>query len=161
MELVIKEVALDLLLGLKVEEASVRVTREVVSDKDGFESYRVDVTTTDAPLVIGRRGETLLSFQHVLRLIAEKRADQIHGRKITLVVDVDGYRKRQEEEALELASRRAEIVRSSGNSVKLPSMSPYLRRLVHVFFTTPEWEDIATESTGVGAFRAVVLKKRG
>ena len=65
--LTIKEAALDLLSWLAVDEGSVRVTREA----EGAEvHYRVDISASDAPLLIGKHGETRDAFQHLLRLIA-------------------------------------------------------------------------------------------
>jgi len=158
MELTIKTAAEDILAALKIDEATVRVERKPQVEGEELEHYMVEIKTTDAPLLIGRHGDNLIAFQHILKLIAGKKADELN-RKITILVDIDGYRKRQEEEALSLAIRRANQVRSSGNSVKLPPMSGYMRRLIHMEFTKPEWEDIRTESTGERDFRAVVLKK--
>ncbi len=158
MELAIKSIAEDFLAGLQLEEASVLVSRRVEEEGEELEHYSVDVKTTDAPLLIGKHGDNLEAFQHILRLAASKKADDLN-RRSTLVVDVDGYRKRKEEDALDLAKRRAEQVRMSGNPVKLPSMSGFMRRLVHLELAKPEWEDLLTESTGERGFRAVVIKK--
>jgi len=157
MELVIKSTAEDILAALKLDEASVIVRRKEEQEGD-LEHYFVEVKTTDAPLLIGKHGDNLHAFQHLLRLIASKKGEELN-RKVTLIADVDGYRKRREEESIELALRRAEQVRTSGNSVKLPPMSSFVRRLVHLELKKPEWEDIITESTGDRGFRAVVIKK--
>ena len=160
MELIIKEVALDLLAGLKFDEASVRVERRQDQEDSEIEHYSVSVQTSSAPLLIGRHGDNLSSFQHVLKMIVSKKAQELN-RKVTVFVDVDGYRKRQEEELIELALRRAEQVRQSGNSIKLPPMSGYQRRLVHLELMKPEWaDDIETESTGERGYRAVVIKRK-
>ncbi|MFH1546606.1 MAG: R3H domain-containing nucleic acid-binding protein [Patescibacteria group bacterium] len=159
MELTIKTAAEDLLAGLQLEEASVRVERKTQEDGEELEHYLVEIKTTDAPLLIGKHGDNLEAFQHILRLAASKKAETLN-RQITLVVDVDGYRKRKEEDAVELAKRRAEQVRTSGNSVKLPPMSGFMRRLVHLELAKPEWDDIQTESVGNFGYRAVVIKSK-
>lgn len=159
MELKIKTLAEDFLAGLQLDEASCSVTRRVEEDGEELEHYLVEIKTTDAPLLIGRHGDNLEAFQHLLRLAASREADELN-RRLTLFVDVDGYRKRKEDEALELAKRRAAQVRSTGNPVKLPPMDSFLRRLVHLELAKPEWEDVATESTGRLGFRAVIVKKR-
>lgn len=158
MELVIKTAAEDILAGLQVDEATVRVERLPQSEEEELEQYLVEISTTDAPLLIGRHGDNLQAFQHILKLIVGKKSQELN-RRITILVDVDGYLKRKQEEAVELAVRRAQQVRSSGNPVRLPPMSGYLRRLIHLEFTKPEWEDIVTESMGERGYRAVVLKK--
>jgi spoIIIJ-associated protein len=158
MELVIKTAAEDILAGLQVDEATVRVERLAQSEEEELEQYLVEISTTDAPLLIGRHGDNLQAFQHILKLMVGKKSQELN-RRITILVDIDGYLKRKQEEAVELAVRRAQQVRSSGNSIKLPPMSGYLRRLIHMEFTKPEWEDVTTESTGERGYRAVVLKK--
>ncbi|MCF7845845.1 MAG: KH domain-containing protein [Candidatus Peribacteraceae bacterium] len=159
MELKIKTLAEDFLAGLQLDEASCSVTRRVEEDGEELEHYLVEIKTTDAPLLIGRRGDNLEAFQHLLRLAASKQATELN-RQLTLFVDVDGYRKRKEDDAIELAKRRALQVRSTGNPVKLPPMSGFMRRLVHLELAKPEWEDLATESTGRAGFRAIVIKKK-
>jgi len=158
MELKIKSIAEDLLAGLQLEEASCLVSRRE-EDEGDLEHYSVEIKTTDAPLLIGKHGDNLNAFQHLLRLAASRAADELN-RKITLVVDVDGYRKRKEEDAVELAKRRATQVRESGNPVKLPPMSGFMRRLVHLELAKPEWDDVITESAGNSGYRAVVIKRK-
>ena len=159
MEFAIKTAAEDFLVGLCLDEASVRVERKKETDEGELEHYFVAIKTTDAPLLIGRRGDNLVAFQHLLRLVASKKAKELN-RKVTLIVDVDDYLKRKENDALELAIRRARQVRASGNSVKLPPMSGFMRRLIHLELAKPDWEDVVTESVGRAGFRAIVIKRK-
>lgn len=158
MELQIKTLTEDFLAGLQLDEASCSVSRRVEVEGEELEHYFVQIKTTDAPLLIGRHGDNLEAFQHLLRLAASKKAEELN-RRVTLFVDIDGYRKRKEDEAVELAQRRALQVRTTGNPVKLPPMDGFLRRLVHLELAKPEWEDVTTESAGRAGFRAVVIKK--
>ncbi|MCF7836718.1 KH domain-containing protein [Candidatus Gracilibacteria bacterium] len=159
MELQIKTATEDLLAGLQLEEASCTVARKVEQDGEELEHYSVEIKTTDAPLLIGKHGDNLNAFQHLLRMISSKKADELN-RKIMVFVDVDGYRRRQDDDAVELACRRAEQVRASGNPVKLQSMSGFMRRLIHLELAKPEWDDVVTESVGSARFRAIVIKKK-
>jgi spoIIIJ-associated protein len=159
MELQIKTATEDLLAGLQLEEASCAVARKVEQDGEELEHYSVEIKTTDAPLLIGKHGDNLNAFQHLLRMISGKKADELN-RKIMVFVDVDGYRKRQDDDAVELACRRAEQVRTSGNPVKLQPMSGFMRRLIHLELAKPEWDDVFTESIGNSRFRAIVIKKQ-
>lgn len=158
MELQIKSLAEDFLAGLQLDEASCSVNRRVEEEGEELEHYLVEIKTTDAPLLIGKHGDNLNAFQHLLRLAASKKADELN-RRITLFVDVDGYRKRKEDDAVDLATRRATQVRETGNPSKLPPMSGFMRRLVHLELAKPEWEDVVTESIGRAGFRAIVIKK--
>ncbi len=159
MELTIKSAAEDMLAGLQLDEASVLVKRREDEEGREVETYLVEIKTTDASLLIGKHGDNLEAFQYILRFVANKKAEELN-RRVTLVVDVDGYRKKKEEEAVELAKRRAEQVRTSGNPVKLSPMSGFMRRLVHLELAKQEWDDIITESTGNSGYRAVVIKKK-
>lgn len=158
MELVIKSAAEDILAALQLDEASVRVQRKEQIEGTDLEQYLVDIKTTDAPILIGSHGESLRALQHLLRLVTSKKAKELN-RKITLLVDIDGYRQRQEEEFIALALRRAEQVRTSGNPIKLPPMSSYQRRLIHIELAKEQWTDIVTDSIGARGLRAVVIKK--
>ncbi|MFA6458229.1 MAG: R3H domain-containing nucleic acid-binding protein [Patescibacteria group bacterium] len=158
MELQIKTLTEDFLAGLQLDEASCSVVRRTETEGEELEHYFVQIKTTDAPLLIGRHGDNLEAFQHLLRLAASKKAEELN-RRVTLFVDIDGYRKRKEDEAVELALRRAQQVRTTGNPIKLPPMDGFLRRLVHLELAKPEWGDVTTESAGRAGFRAVVIKK--
>ncbi len=159
MEFKIKSLAEDLLAGLQLEEASCSVERRTDKDGEELEHYSVEIKTTDAPILIGKHGDNLNAFQHLLYLAASKEADELN-RRITIFVDVDGYRKQKEYDAVDLAKRRAEQVRTSGNSVKLSPMSGFMRRLIHLELAKPEWDDVITESTGSFGHRAIVIKKK-
>lgn len=107
-------------------------------------------------VLIGRRGETLAALQLLLHLVISRQADT----RDRVIVDVEGYRQRREENLRSMAQRIAEQVRSSGRSVMLEAMPPNERRIVHMALA--DYEDISTESEGEGDQRRVVVSlKRG
>lgn len=120
----------------------------------GSPVYRIDINSDEAATLIGYHGETIYALQHVLKTLVWKRAEQ----SIFIVLDVDSYRKRQEESILNLAMRKVETVRKSLQPQTLPPMSPYFRRIVHLELAKPEFNDIATESVGENDKRAVTIK---
>jgi spoIIIJ-associated protein len=73
-------------------------------------------------------------------------------------LDVDSYRKRQEESVLALAMRKVEVARKTYQDQVLPPMSPYFRRVIHMALAKPEYQDIITESIGEGDHRSVTIK---
>ncbi len=163
MELVIKNSTVDLLAWLGVAEAEVRVKRDG-SANDAVQHFAIAISCDSAPLLIGRHGETLLAFQHLLKLLVLKKLQQeAEGEekalRIALTVDIDGYRERQVEELLELAERRAAQVQTSGTPVRLPPVTSFLRRAVHLFIAE-KFEDLTTESTGFGARKVLTIKKK-
>ena len=107
-------------------------------------------------LLIGRRGETLSAIQLLLNLVVNKQTDQ----RERIIVDIEGYRGRREDNLRSMAYRIAQQVRQSGRPIMLEAMPPAERRIIHM--TLAESDDIATESTGEGDQRRVVVSlKRG
>lgn len=116
--------------------------------------YRIDIDTDEAAALIGYHGETIYALQHLLKSLMWKKKNE----NIFVVVDVDGYRKRQEESVIALAMRKVEEARTTFQDQMLPPMSPYFRRVVHMALLKPQFEDVMTESVGEGDHRAVVVK---
>lgn len=107
-------------------------------------------------VLIGRRGETLAALQLLIHLVISKQADT----RDRVVIDVEGYRQRREENLRSMAQRIADQVRTSGRSIMLEAMPPNERRIVHMALA--DFDDISTESEGEGDQRRVVVSlKRG
>jgi spoIIIJ-associated protein len=102
-------------------------------------------------VLIGRRGETLAALQLLMHLVISKQADT----RDRVIVDVEGYRQRREENLRSMAQRIADQVRDSGRSVMLEAMPPNERRIVHMALA--DFDDISTESEGEGDQRRVVV----
>lgn len=120
---------------------------------------RVEITSTEASRIIGWHGETLNSVQHLLKSIIRT----LEGLERTplIIVDVDGYRRMQEEKVKKIAEAKADFVRRTGNRIALSPMSPYFRRIVHLHVAnTPQLQDLVTESVGEGDYRQIVLKMK-
>jgi spoIIIJ-associated protein len=102
-------------------------------------------------LLIGRRGETLASLQLLVNLIV---SHQVKHRQ-RIVVDVEDYRLRREENLRQLAFRIAQQVRQSRRSIPLEAMPPNERRIIHM--TLSESTDVMTHSEGEGDQRRVII----
>jgi spoIIIJ-associated protein len=102
-------------------------------------------------VLIGRRGETLAALQLLMHLVVSKQGDT----RERVIVDVEGYRHRREENLRTMAQRIAQQVRTSGRAVMLEAMPPNERRIVHMALA--DFEDISTESEGEGDQRRVVV----
>ena len=148
MELVIKETLERILEVMKAPFSGVTVTKE------GESSYYVSIDTSSSNLLIGWHGETIAALQHMLKCILWK---QKIGSDTQIVVDVDGYKKRQEESVIRLAERKAEYAIETQKVVKLPPMNPYFRRKVHLFLADKFKDSIVTESTGEDKNRAIKI----
>lgn len=130
-------------------------TKITIKEEEDGKSFRVNIDSEDPSLLIGYHGENIYAFQHVLKAILWKKTD---NPDFNVIVDVDEYRKRQEENVISLADRKVEVARNTNTDQKLPPMSPYFRRIVHLHLLEPEFEDIETESVGSDDRRQVVIR---
>lgn len=118
---------------------------------------RVDITSDQPSRIIGWHGETLNSVQHLAKSIIRSKAKL--ERSPFIVLDVDGYRRMQEDKVCKVAEQKADFVRRTGSRVALAPMSPYFRRIVHMHVTkSAALQDLTTESVGEGEYRQVVLR---
>lgn len=148
MDLVIKETLEKLLDVLGISFSGVKVSKE------GNNAFYVEIESEHSSLLIGWHGETIAALQHLLKcLLWEEGVES----KMQVVLDVDGYKRRQEESVLHLAERKARIAIESQKEVKLPPMNPYFRRKVHTHLAnSPEFKDaVITESVGTGNERQI------
>ena len=120
----------------------------------GAPAFNID--GEDAGLLIGRRGETLASFQFILNFIVSRRSQE----RVNIRIDVEGYRERREESLRILANRMLERAVSTGRTVTLEPMPARERRIIHVALTTSG--KVTTESVGEGDERKVtIIPKKG
>ncbi len=148
MEQELKELLEDLALRSFLSVSSVDITTE----ESGILKFMIK---SDEPnIIIGKHGETLFAFQQVFRLLAERKFE---GELPHMIVDVDGYRDHQVEQATVMAENAVSKMRRYGDTTyELPPMPSYKRRAVH-FYIVENFDDIETSSTGVGQDRRIVL----
>lgn len=104
--------------------------------------------------LIGRKGETLSSLQFIVNMIVSRQS----GHRERVIVDAQNYRNRREINLRQMAHRIADQVRASGAPIVLEAMPPNERRIIHMALA--DSDDIATESTGEGEQRRVVVSLR-
>lgn len=148
MELLIKETLEKLLDVIGVSYTGVKITKE---NKNAFYT---EIETENSSLLIGWHGETVASLQHLLKCLLWKQGVESD---VQIIVDVDGYKRRQEDNVVRLAERKAEMAISNQREIKLPPMNPYLRRKIHLHLAeSDKFKDrITTESVGEGAQRQI------
>lgn len=143
----------DLSLGLAVLNELLQkldVEAEVtMDDRPGMEGLEVGGAELGA--LIGRGGENLVALQQIVSAITSKRV----GHTVHVPVDVEGYRKRREEQLREIARRVAARVKTTGQAVTLEPMLAYERRIVHL--AVQGQAGIKTESVGMDPNRRVVI----
>src|SRR5881396_7688 len=111
----------------------------------------VEVLGPDLGALIGRGGENLVALQQITSAITSRRV----GRTVHIPVDIEGYRRRREEQLREIARRVASRVRATGQAVTLEPMLAYERRIVHL--AVQDTPGVKTESVGVDPNRRVVI----
>jgi spoIIIJ-associated protein len=144
------------LLGLSDTDISAR-DPETAGDGLGliaqvFDIYGDDDEAADElGVLIGRRGETLGNLQYLLNTIVSRREKDgpVYG------IDIEGYRRRREQQLVEMAKEVADEVRATGDVITLEPMPAAERRIIHI--TLAEEEGVRTESVGQGEQRQVEI----
>jgi spoIIIJ-associated protein len=147
-----KEV-LEKLLELMDLPATVMLSDEfTVTDDDGnLSSLGFNIMGEDLGIIIGRRGQTMASFQYIVRLVMAHKMQV----KLPIVIDVEGYKQRRCEGLRTLALRLAEQVKTRKVPFSMEPMPAFERRVVHLALI--DHPDVITESTGIGESRKVVI----
>lgn len=112
----------------------------------------LDVTEGDLAVLIGRHGRTLESLQTLFSLLVSRKL----GFRYPVVVDIEGYKNRRRDKVVGMAENAAARAVRQGRSVKLPPMSAYERRLVHIALR--DNHEVETHSEGSDTDRHVVIE---
>lgn len=120
-------------------------------DREGRHPVHVDIRGDDLGVLIGRRSETLNAFQYMAALIIGRQV----GQWVQLVVDVEGYRSRREQQLRQMARRLAEQAIKTGRRVVLEPMSAAERRIIHLELRGHP--AVSTESIGEEPLRKVTI----
>lgn len=139
---------------LSLMKVSAAVHEKETSSPEGETRIALDITGDDLGILIGRRGQTLFSLQHLIYLIVSHHMQD----RVPIIIDVEGYRERRQEALTQLAIRIAESVEASGQSVDLEPMPPNERRIIHI--ALQDHSVVTTESVGEGDSRKVTIKKQ-
>jgi len=143
-----------LLARLELVASVVPETKPPLGGGDAPPVISLNVKGDDLGILIGRRGQTLASLQHIVRLIV---AHKVKAR-VPIVIDVEGYKQRRYDALQALALRVAEQVKAKKRPFALEPMPAYERRIIHL--TLAGNPDVTTESTGEGETRKVVIVPR-
>ncbi len=145
-----RDVVSELLEKMKVRA---RVTAEYgpADEARGRIPVRVNILGDDLSILIGRQAETLNALQYIASLIISKEI----GQSIPLVVDVEGYRSRRENQLRQLARRMADQAIKTGRRQILEPMPASDRRIIHI--ELKENPQVVTESVGEDPHRKITI----
>jgi spoIIIJ-associated protein len=111
----------------------------------------VEIHGQDLGIMVSRRGEGLTAMQYLARMITARKL----GRPLPVIVDVEGYRRRREQQLRRMARRAAEQAVERARTVELEPMPANERRIIHLELR--EHPGVITESVGVGRSRKVTV----
>lgn len=144
------------------------IIRSVIGDVLGFMGIEYTLSVEEAEdttfvninsngldgLLIGRRGETLASIQHVVNRIFTKRT----GRHSKITVDAGGYVRRKHRLLVEKAQKLAERVSKTQKEYDFEPLKASERRIIHL--AVAEFDDVTTYTIGDGLLRKVVISPK-
>lgn len=112
---------------------------------------------TDSRMLIGKNGQNLDAFEHLVRLIAFRKIgrDQFANNN-NFIIDIDDYRKTHSQSLLENVMRVADRVIATQRAEALSPMNAYERKLVHTELAC--FKELKTESVGEEPRRRVIIK---
>jgi spoIIIJ-associated protein len=134
------------LMGLQAQ-----VSAHYGEARDDRRPIMVDIRGGDLGILIGRRGETLDSFQYISSLMVGKEVGQF----IHLIVDVEGHRDRRQRQLQQLARRMAEQVIKTGRKLTLEPMTASERRIIHMELR--DHPAVTTQSAGEEPHRKITI----
>jgi spoIIIJ-associated protein len=111
----------------------------------------VEIHGDDLSILIGRRGKTLGALQYITRLIVGKELK----RPVSVMIDVEGYRERREQQLRRLARRMASQAIEMSRTMSLEPMPAYERRIIHIELRDDP--QVETLSVGEGKRRKVTI----
>lgn len=146
----IKEIAQEFFIktGLDIEAI------EVKSPQDS--TLPIKLKMEEPQILIGEGGQTLTEIQRLLKLILQKQTTIEPPFYIDL--DINDYKRKKTEYLREVARTAADEAALTGKEQRLPAMSAYDRRIIHMELASRT--DIATDSLGQEPERMIVVKIR-
>lgn len=126
------------------------VVQVVVNKED--DTFVIKVESEDGGMLIGYHGETLSALQLILSLLISKKL----GSWQKILLDVDDYRQKRTESLKQMALQAAQQTIDENESIMMPYLSAYERRLVHLALANHP--KVKTESEGEGRNRRIIIK---
>jgi len=132
-------------------DVSYRIFTEETDD-----SIYINIETAGVDgLLIGRKGDTLSSLQHLIGRIVSKRM----GGYQRITLDVGGYLKNRYEILKQKAMKAADKAKKLGKEIALEPMKASERRVIHL--TLANVEGVTTYTVGNGDLRKVYVSPVG
>jgi len=141
-------------LGLDAE-ISLKFVESEDKDERGIKYLFIKLESEHLAELIGFHGKVFDSVQNLLGLMIS-RACPDEG--VRVLLEINDYRERREDYLKHYALRAAEEVRMNKQSLELPPMKPFERRIIHM--ALKQDPDVITESEGEGEERRITIKAK-
>lgn len=146
------EKASDVLLGI-LQRMGIAADIDISDDED---RTTLAIQSSDAEVVIGRRGVVLDALQHLVnKAIFKDRGERGAERGKPIVVDAGGFRDKQVDRLRGIAQKVGEKALATQQIQKLQPMTPHDRRIVHM--AVAEIPGLSTRSEGEGEDRHILI----
>jgi spoIIIJ-associated protein len=130
--------------------------RFVESGSGGSKFATVSIESdSDLSMLIGKGGQNLHAFEHLVRLIAARKLAS-SASDFNFIVDVNDYRRSRTDYLVSMAKDAAQRVIQTRKAEALSPMGPYERKLIHTELAS--YKEVQTESVGQEPRRRVIIK---
>jgi len=134
-----------------------------LEEGDNNKNYlKIHIQGDELGLLIGFKGQGILAIQQYLTIIMSLNINHDEEAKdvvrTNILVDINDYKTKQEDQTRQTALRAIDQVLESGQAVELPPMNPAKRRVVHMVVS--EDDRIESESVGEDIERRVIIKPK-
>lgn len=109
------------------------------------------ITGENTAALIGKRGQTLEAMQYLLKKIVNRSAEN----RIRIVVDIEGYFSKRQDELQKQALRFAEKVCQNRKSAVMGRFNPQDRKIIHMALKNDH--RVKTQSIGEGYLKKIVV----
>lgn len=117
---------------------------------------QTQLTPEQIQILIGPEGTAIDAIQYLANSILN--LGQGEEQQAVYTIELDGYRRRRQEELQALAAHAAQKVRETGEEYEMKSLSSAERRQIHTLLK--ECEDLETQSRGQEPDRRLVVRRR-
>ena len=145
-----RTVVQELLARMRVT-ASTTAEWTIPEDEHETRHALIEIHGQDLGIMVSRRGEGLSALQYLARMMVARKL----GRPLPVIVDVEGFRRRREQQLRRMARRAAEQAVERGRTITLEPMPANERRIIHIELRGHE--GVTTESVGLGRQRKVTI----
>lgn len=122
-----------------------------------WEDINIRVETPDSALLIGMHGKNIEIFQHLLCRMIERKVDSF----VHVHLEVNDYMKQKDEKLHRFLDSKIAIITTTGQSIRMPSLTPYERKKAHGYIADKKIEGLKTQSEWEWISRSLVLSYTG